>query len=44
LETHLLNYGWETILDKDIKKMILSGIMGAARREIVPFLVQGTAF
>ena len=24
--------------------MILSGIMGAARREIVPFLVLGTAF
>ncbi len=44
LETYLLNNDWETILDKDVKRMIVSGIRGAARREIIPFLQLGAVF
>ena len=32
METHLLNDGWETILDKDIRRMIVASITGAARK------------
>ena len=38
LETHLLNEDWETIQDKDLKWMIVSGVTEAARREIIPFV------
>ena len=44
LETHLLKDGWETIPDKDIKRMMVSCITGAARREIIPFFQMGVAF
>ena len=38
METHLLNEDWETIQDKDLKWMIVSGVTEAARREIIPFV------
>ena len=44
LETYLLKDDWETILDKDIKRIIVLGITEAARREIIPFLNLGAAF
>ena len=33
LETHLLNSKWETIPNKDVKRMLVSCITGAARKE-----------
>jgi len=40
-ETQLLNDDWKTIPNKEINKMIISCITGAARREIIPFLQLG---
>ena len=37
LETYLQNDDGETIQDKNTKRMIVLCIMGAARREIIPF-------
>ena len=33
LETHLLNSKWEKIPNKDVKRMLVSCITGAARKE-----------
>ena len=43
LETHLLNDNWEAIPEKDIKRMMVSWIMGAARREIIPCFSSGSS-
>jgi hypothetical protein len=37
VETHLLNDDWETILDKVIKRMMVSCLIGATRKEIIHF-------
>jgi len=37
LETYLLNDDWKTTPDENIKRMMILCIMGAARREIIPF-------
>ena len=44
LETFLLKEYWERIPEKDIKRMMVSSITGAARGEILPFLKLGAAF
>jgi len=44
LEPRLLNSKWETIQNKDVKRMLLSCITGTARREVVPFYQTGVAF
>ena len=33
LETHLINYEWKTIPDKNVKWMLYLGISGSARKE-----------
>ncbi len=44
LETHLINYKWETISDYDMKRMLYFCITGSARKEIVPLYPTGLAF
>jgi len=44
LETFLLKEYWERIPEKDLKRMMVSSITGAARGEILPFLQLGAAF
>jgi len=44
VETHLLSDDWETILDKVIKRMMVSCLIGATRKEIIPFFQMGVAF
>ena len=44
MEIQLLNDNRETIPEKDLKRIMVSCIMGAARREIIPFLKLGVAF
>ena len=44
LETHLFNDDWETIPNEYLKRMIVSSITGAARREIILLLQLGAAF
>ena len=44
LETFLLKEYWDTIPEKDLKRIMVSSITEAARGEILPFLQLGAAF